>query len=159
MVKKSTPAKSSSAAPEKAAGKTADPLAGLVPRFCKLSIVSGAARVEADGRAPFLGTAQIRASGPITLKLRARSATGGPGRVHWATKDQTDFPQTGQTVEFTLPPGEDWQDVTVDIPLTGELRLLRLHLPAQKGPVEIASIRYSDKTGPLKAWDFSSVKP
>jgi len=142
-----------------AAAPAADPSAGLVPKFCKLSIIDGAARVEADGRTPFLGTAQVRASGPFTLKLRARSATGGSGKVQWTTKDQAEFPQTGQTVAFTLAAGRDWQEVTVDIPLNGELRIVRLYLPADQSPVEIASIRYSGKAGVLKAWNFTSAKP
>lgn len=136
-----------------------DPFAGLVPKFCKLSIANGAARVEADGRTPFLATAQVKATGPFQLKLRARSTTGGPGKVQWTTKDQTEFPQTGQTVEFTLPAGDDWQDVTVDIPVTGELRIIRLYLPADKSPVEIASLQYTGKTGTLKVWNFTSKKP
>ncbi|MEY4178800.1 MAG: hypothetical protein RLY70_2374 [Planctomycetota bacterium] len=136
-----------------------DPAAGLVPKFCKLSIANGTARVESDGRTPFLGTAQVQAAGLFTLKLRARSASGGPGKVQWTTKDQTEFPKTGQTVEFTLPAGADWQDITVDIPLTGELRIIRLYLPADKSPVEIASIHYTGQTGTLKAWNFTSKQP
>ncbi len=148
------------AATQPAATKpAADPFAGLVPKFCKLSIASGAVRVEADGRTPFLGTAQVKAAGPLTLKLRARSTTGGPGKVQWNTKEQTEFPPTGQTVEFTLSAGADWQDMTVEIPVTGELRIIRLYLPADKSPVEIASIQYADKTGTLKVWDFTSAKP
>ena len=148
------------AEPQPAGAKAAaDPLAGLVPKFCKLSIANGAARVEADGRTPYLGTAHVKATGPIQLKLRARSTTGGPGKVQWTTKDQAEFPKTGQTVEFTLPAGNDWQDVTVDIPVTGKLRIIRLYLPADKSPVEIASIQYTDKTGTLNVWSFNSEKP
>ena len=135
-----------------------DRATGLVPRFCKLSIGDGAARLEADGRTPFLGTGQIKASGPITLKLRARSSKGGPGKVQWTTKDQAEFPATGQTVDFVLPAGDEWQNVTVDIPLTGDLRILRLYLPAQNSPVEIASIQYTGKTGHLKTWSFIAEK-
>jgi arylsulfatase A-like enzyme len=140
-------------------GPEVDPFTGLVPRFCKLSIANGAARVEADGRTPFLGTAQVKASGPFQLKLRARSTNGGPGKVQWTTKEQADFPTTAQTVEFTLPAGANWQDVTVDIPLTGELRIIRLYLPADKSPVEIASLQYTGKAGTFKVWNFTSEKP
>ncbi len=135
-----------------------DPLVGLVPKSCKLSITKEGARVEAAGHTPFLGTAQVKATGPLTLKLRARSSTGGPGKVQWTTKEQTEFPETGQTVEFTLPAGDAWQDVTVDLPVTGELRLVRLYLPADKSPVDIASIHYTGKAGSLKLWNFTSEK-
>ncbi|MBL8828889.1 MAG: N-acetylgalactosamine 6-sulfate sulfatase, partial [Planctomycetaceae bacterium] len=138
---------------------TLDPLAGLVPKFCKVSLVPGAVRVEAAGRTPFLGTAQIKAARPFTLKLRVRSTAGGPGEVQWITQDQTEFPTTGQTVAFKLSAGDAWQDVTVDIPLTGSLKILRLYLPADTTPVEIASIQYASETGPLKTWDFTALKP
>lgn len=133
-----------------------DQTLGLVPRFCTLSLAAGAARMQADGRTPFLGTSQVKATGPFQLKLRARSATGGPGKVQWITEEQTEFPKTGQTAEFSLPAGDDWQDVTVDIPLNGKSRIIRLYLPADQSPVEIASIRYSDNNGTLKAWSFNS---
>jgi arylsulfatase A-like enzyme len=142
--------------PQPSAAKTAvDPLAGLVARFCTLSLDGGAARVEAGGRASFLGTAQIKAVGPFTLTVRARSATGGTGKVQWTTKDQSDFPETGQTVTFTLAPGEEWQEVNVDVPLNGELRILRLYLPAEKAPVEMVFMKASTKSGPIKTWNFA----
>jgi hypothetical protein len=149
--------------PVDAGGRVAssDPAAGLVPKSCKVSVVAGALRVEADGRAPFLGTAQVKTSGPLTLKLRARSAAGGAGKVQWVTKDQEDFPKEGQVVPFNLPAGADWQDVTVEIPMKGEARILRLYLPADKGPVEVESIRWISGAAAkaARAWVFSTAKP
>lgn len=136
----------------------ADPAAGLVPRFCRLTIVDGAARVEANGHSPFLGTAQIKANGPITLRLRARSSVGGTGKVQWITKDQSGFPETGQSVDFTLPAGDEWYDVAVNIPVAGDLRLLRLYLPAGDAPVDIASIVFVSPAGPIRDWNFRSAK-
>jgi hypothetical protein len=74
------------------------------------AFANGTARVEADGRTPFLGTAQVNVTGPIQLKLRPCGATGGPGKVQCTTNDQTEFPRTGQTVEFTLTAGADWRN-------------------------------------------------
>jgi len=156
VVPKPNPAYRPKTAGAAASAKTADPLQGWKAQNSKATFTNGALRVEADGRAPFLGTAQIKASGPITLKLRARSANGGPGKVQWVTQDQTEFPATGQTVAFSLAAGGEWQDITVDIPVTGDLRLLRLYLPAGQSPVEIASIQYTGKTGKLKTWNFTS---
>jgi hypothetical protein len=47
----------------------------------------------------------------------------------------------------------------VYIPLTGELRIIRLYLPADKSPVEIASLQYTGKAGTFKVWNFTSEKP
>jgi hypothetical protein len=122
-----------------------------VARLCRLTPGDGFVRVEADGRTPFLGTAQIRAKGPFTLKLRARSAVGGPCRIQWTTSEQTEFPETGQTVDFHLPGNGEWQDTAVEVPLNGESRIVRLYLPADKAPVEVASIEDSQRGNPLKS--------
>ncbi|MBM3860034.1 MAG: sulfatase [Verrucomicrobia bacterium] len=140
---------------------TGDPTTGLVAKSCKLKLVAGALRMEADGRAPFLGTAQLgKLTGPFTLKLRARSAAGGTGKVQWKLSTQDEFPATGQTVEFKLPAGADWQDVTVALPIQGQPSPLRLYLPADKSPVEIESIKYfsADATKPVRVWNFAVVK-
>ncbi len=55
-------------------------------------------------------------SGPLTLKLRVRSSSGGEGRVQWKTAAQESFPESAQSVAFDLPAGTDWQDVTVHLP-------------------------------------------
>lgn len=133
---------------------------GLVPKFCKATLVAGALRVEADGRAPFLGTAQVKHAGPLTLKLRLRSPAGGPGKVFWKTADQKEFPSSGQTVAFTLAPGADWQDVSLELPVEGQSGIVRLYLPADKAPVEIESIQYfsADSGKPVRAWNFRPAK-
>jgi arylsulfatase A-like enzyme len=140
----------------KAAPAKADPAAGLVPKFCKLAVANGALRVEAEGRTPFLGTAQIKAAGPLTLKLRARTTAGGEGRVQWKTTDQPDFSKDGQSVSFKLEAGSDWQDLTVALPIKGTPQIIRLYLPAQKAPVEIESIQYfsADAAKPVHFWNF-----
>jgi arylsulfatase A-like enzyme len=146
------------AAPPKA---SADPAAGLVPKMCKISLVAGALRVEPDGRAPFLGTAQVKHTGPMSLTMRARSTVGGEGKVQWKTADQEDFPASGQIVAYTLPPGGQWQEVSIDLPVEGTSAIVRLYLPAAEAPVEIESLRYSapERPQPIRVWDFRAVKP
>jgi arylsulfatase A-like enzyme len=134
---------------------TKDPLFGIVQRSCKATLIGGALRIEATGRAPFLGTAAVRLSGPLTLKLRARTPKGGPGQVHWRSSDQPDFPKD-QTADFTLPPSDDWQDVTVALPIAGPSGTLRLYLPADQAPVELQSIEFTSQSGQTKRWDFQT---
>jgi arylsulfatase A-like enzyme len=133
--------------------------AGLVPRNSQLVKTDGAIRVIGKGRQPFLGTAQVRSSGPLTLKLRARSTTGGKGRVQWKTANQEEFPKSEQVVTYNLPAGSDWQDITVLLPIEGNARVIRLYLPAEKAAVEIQSIQFLHKSGRKKSWDFSGVTP
>ncbi len=132
-----------------------DPTTGLVPRMCTMTLVDGELRIEGDGRTPFLGTAQARHTGAMTLKLCARSTTGGTGKVQWKTAEQEDFPATGQGVEFTLPAGDEWQDVSVDLPVKGTTAIVRLYLPASQTPVEIRSIEFVDENNKrIRAWNF-----
>ena len=77
-------------------------------------------RVVGIGRQPFLGTAQVRFNGPLTLKLRARSKAGGKGRVHWRTAGQDSFPESSQIATYDLPAGTTWQDVSVSLPVQGK---------------------------------------
>ena len=140
------------------AQKSTELTAGLVPKMCKIALVDGALRVEADGRTPFLGTAQVRHTGPMTLKLRTRSTAGGTGKVQWKTSDQEDFPAEGQVVEFNLQPRDDWQDVTVDLPVKGRTAIVRLYLPTDQRPVEVQFIQFIDEDGARKTWDFSEPR-
>ncbi|MCA9053669.1 MAG: sulfatase [Planctomycetaceae bacterium] len=137
-----------------------DPAAGLVPKFCQVTMTDGALRVEADGRNPFLGTAQVKHSGPLTLVLSARSRVGGEGKVQWKTVDQENFPNEGQQVSFQLPAGDDWQAVRVDLPIEGRTQLVRLYLPVQESPVDVRSITYADpKTSQVvRQWEFGAPK-
>lgn len=139
--------------------KPRDATTGLVPRSCKLSLLNGLLRVEGAGRQPFLGTAQVRAAGPLTLRLRLRSKSGGNGRVTWRTTKQKKFSE-GQSVEFKVPSGTDWQDITVKLPIKGIAGIIRLYLPAAKSPVEIESIRYfsAKMKTPVRAWSFRRVR-
>ena len=107
---------------------------------------------------PFLGTAQIKHKGPLTLTLRARSSKGGPGKVTWKTAAQKYFPTDGsQTKPFILPPGNQWNDFTVDLPIKGSSQLIRLYLPVIESPVEIQSILCTPKGSDqaIRHWKFA----
>jgi arylsulfatase A-like enzyme len=145
--------------PGKPAKATKDPAFGLVPKFCRTSLVEGALRVDADGRTPFLGTAQVKLAGPLTLTLRARSAAGGEGMVRWKKPDQEEFPGDGQAAAFKISPGNQWQDIPVELPVQGRTAIVRLYLPAGSSPVELQLIRFEDKKGTAKTWDFKTAKP
>ena len=117
----------------------------------------GAIRVTGEGRLPFLGTAQVRFNGPLTLKLRARSTAGGEGRVQWRTATQETFPESTQIVTYHLSAGTKWQEVSIELPIQGNARVVRLYLPAEKSAVEVQSIQFLDKSGRKKAWDFAAT--
>ena len=118
---------------------------------------TGAIRVIAQGEKPFLGTAQVKLEGPITLHLQARGVDGksGTGRVQWRTQEQAEFPATGQTVGFEVSASTTWQDITVQVPVEGRSQLLRLHVPASDG-LDIRSISWKAQDEKPVQWDFST---
>ena len=130
---------------------------GLVARSCKLVKAEGAIQVVGEGRLPFLGTAQVHLTGPLKLTLVARSKEGGEAQVRWSKKGETTFADKNKSVDYELPAGESWQTVTIDLPIEAQPQVIRTYLPAQKAPVEIQSIRFEDKSGRVKAWNFSQV--
>ncbi len=141
--------------------KSADPLQGWVPRQCKAIIADGVLRVEGQGRLPFLGNAQVKHAGPVIVKLRARTSGGGAGKIQWRTADQEAFPASGQISSFELKAGEAWQEVTVELPVEGQLVHFRLYLPADKAAVEIASFKVlpANSSTAVREWAFDSKKP
>lgn len=84
---------------------------------------------------------------------------GGEGRVQWRTATQQTFPESAQSVTYHLSAGAKWQDVSMELPVRGNARVVRLYLPAEKSAVEIQSIQFLDKSRRKKAWDFVGVKP
>ena len=134
------------------------PSAGLVPKMCTVEMKNGALVVtmEPGKRNPFLGTAQIKTGRPLTLQLRARSQTGGPGKVQWKLAAQESFPTQGQVVNFDLPAGSEWRELSIDLPIEKMTQIVRLYLPLENGSVEIQSIDYLDaKTKKsVRRWEF-----
>ncbi len=140
--------------------QSAEPAHGLVPKQCQVSLNEGALRVTPSGKMPFLGTAQIKTEGPLTLDLRARSVdgAGGSGSIQWKESHQKEFPEGAQVVSYALPEGKDWHDIRVEVPVEKVTSLLRIHLAGGKA-MEIQSIRWSAKGSTLKEWDFSQSTP
>jgi hypothetical protein len=128
-------------------------LRGWVPKAAKTTIHEGALVVEAEGKNPFIAMTNLKQAGPVTLRLRVRSA-GGPARVQWRTATQEAFPASGQTADFALPASGEWSEAKVVLPVEGVLLHLRLHLPAQKNSVEIDWIELAPAGDKLQRWDF-----
>ena len=142
--------------PRKAARGTpasAQALRGWVPKAAVVTTRDGALVVAAEGKTPFIAITNLQHAGPVTLRLRARSA-GGAGKVQWRTAVQEAFPASGQTVEFTLTGSTEWSETPIVLPVSGSLRHLRLYLPAQKNPVELDWIELAPATGKAQRWDF-----
>jgi len=118
-----------------AAASVDDPkLQGWKARSCTATVKDGIVTVTGKGGAPFLGLAAGKLLGPTVVTFRARSATGGEGKVEWLPTPQAT--EKAKSVAFQLTAG-DWQEMTVALPAEGALGIVRLYLPAQKAPVQL----------------------
>ena len=147
---KKAAAKAPAPAPAPADAKAdADPLQGWKARSCTATVKAGVVTVTGQGTTPFLGVG-AGVSGPATVKFRARSAAGGPGKIEWLPSATANA--DAKSTPFTLAPG-DWQEVSVNIPATGPLGIVRLYLPAQKQPVDVDWVELKPD-GKAKRWEF-----
>ena len=112
----------------------------------------GVLTVKGTNATPFLGVGAAT-DGPAVVKLRARSAAGGEGKIEWMKPGEEKNGAKPQATSFTLRAGSEWQDVEVQIPAKGALGILRVYLPAQTQPVEIDRIELKG-TGAAKRWLF-----
>jgi arylsulfatase A-like enzyme len=151
------------AAPQKNAKSSkpvnGDQMLGWTARGGAVSLESHSLRIKASGGKLFLANAKVRANGPMEFKLRIRTQGKGTGKIQWRTADQKKFPKSGQSKSFTTK-GEGWQELTVPLPVKGELIHLRLFPPAEKKPVEIDWIEITPiGAGEKKTqrWDFKGA--
>jgi hypothetical protein len=77
----------------------------------------------------------LKLTGAAVLALET-AAGSGVGKVQWRTAAQTEFPEEGQVVEFTIPDGGP-QKTEVKLPVDGQLVHVRVYLPAQTQPVVV----------------------
>ena len=127
-----------------------DPLLNWKARACNASVKDGVLTVKGTGPDPFLGFGVGNETGPITLKMRVRSAQGGPGKVEWLPNPSA--PKSANSFTYQLA-GGDWQDLSLDVPIQGNVGILRVYLPAQKQPVEIDSIEVKTHSK-VRKFDF-----
>jgi hypothetical protein len=124
-------------------------LQGWKARSCTAKVESGIVTVRNLTDASFLGFAASKHSGPSTVKLRIK-AGGGASHLDWLPGG---VQEQAQSVPFTLPSG-DWQELSIEVPATGPLGIVRIYLPKQDQPVEIDWIEITSKTGKTTRTEF-----
>jgi arylsulfatase A-like enzyme len=132
-----------------------DPLQGFKARNCAAVVKEGALVVTGQGKEPFLGVSAGRMAGATIVKLRVRCAQDGAGKVEWLGVNKPDAKIPPKSVPFTLA-GGDWQTVMVELPAKGQLGILRLYLPAQQQPVEVAWVDVKPAAGKGERWNFGA---
>ena len=111
----------------------------------------GVLTVTGNSASPFLGLGAGKMAGTTVVKFRARSATGGAGKVEWLPTPQA--ADKAKSVAFQIA-GGDWRELAVELPATGPLGIVRLYLPAEKNAVQLDWIELNPAQGKAQRWDF-----
>ncbi len=139
-------AKAKAAAKPAAKGKGKDDgdpaLQGWKARGCTAKVQDGILRLTNVGDACFLGFAAGKHGGPSVARFRIK-AKAGVSHFDWLPGGAGGEARRGS---FTLR-GGDWEEITVELPATGPLGIVRLYLPMQEQPVEIDWIELISKNG------------
>lgn len=91
---------------------------------CKGEIKNGIMHLTAVGDASFLGITAGKLSGATTVRFRIK-AKGGNAHLDWLPDGPAG---KALRVDFTLK-GEDWEEITVKVPATGPVGVIRLYFP------------------------------
>lgn len=108
-------------------------LKGWKARDCTATVKNGILRVTNIGATCFLGFSAGKHRGPSTLKVRIK-AKAGTSHVDWIPGGAGGGTQRA---DFQLQEGGAWQEISVPLPATDPLGIVRFYLPMQEEPVEI----------------------
>jgi len=137
------PAPKAKPRPKPAAKDVADPaLQGWKARACAASVRDGILRVRNLTEGSFLGFAAGKHAGASTVRLRIKAAAG-TSHLDWLPGGVQD---KARSVPFGLA-GDGWQEITIRVPATGPLGILRIYLPRQDQPIEIDWIEIMSQNG------------
>ncbi|MEI7946401.1 MAG: hypothetical protein WCJ02_06880, partial [bacterium] len=109
-------------------------LQGWKMRSGTATVKKGILTVKSGAEAkPFLGVGCPSAGGGGKVELRAKCARDGAGKVEWLKSPGE--PNTPCSVAFEVK-GGDWQTISVIIPETASMGILRVYVPSGQ-PVDI----------------------
>jgi uncharacterized sulfatase len=77
----------------------------------------------------FITKSKLKLPGPVTAKLTLKTSATGQGALAWRNDGDQDFLPANR-LTFPLQATPDWQTHTVEIPTTGRVIHVRVHLPA-----------------------------
>ncbi|MFM7180411.1 MAG: hypothetical protein ACKO2G_02965, partial [Verrucomicrobiales bacterium] len=125
--------------PKAPANNAAVPL-GWRAANCTGNIKEGIMHLTEVGDTSFLGLTAGKLSGASTVKFRIK-AKAGVSHLDWLP----DGPQgKAQSVEYTAK-GGDWEEITVNVPATGPLGVVRLYFPKETTSAQVDWVALQSK--------------
>jgi hypothetical protein len=105
----------------------------------RVTSVGGSLRVEATGEDPYAHGPVFEAEGPLLLRFRARSATGGELRWFWELAGRAGFAEE-RAASVRLKDGGAWTEGEVDLG-SGAFRRLRVDLESGAEAADLDTVR------------------
>ncbi len=104
---------------------------GWVARNGKLTAKDGLFILTPDkaDKPTFITKSKLKLAGPVAAKLTLKTTATGQGAIAWRTSDENDFLPPNRVV-FSIKASNDWQTHELQIPATGRVIHVRVHLPA-----------------------------
>jgi hypothetical protein len=106
-------------------------LQGWKVRNSKYTIKDGIVTLTGTAADPFLGIGAKQFKKQTSINLRVKSPIGGWGKISWGNGTPSI-----QTTRFPLKTNE-WTELKLEILPEADLGILRVHLPANKAPVQV----------------------
>ncbi|GEP42445.1 sulfatase family protein [Brevifollis gellanilyticus] len=94
---------------------------------------------EKADKPTFITKSKLKLSGPVTAQLTLKTAATGQGAIAWRLEGDKDFFPANR-LAFPLQSTSDWQTHTLEIPTSGQVIHVRVHLPA--GGAEFRSLDF-----------------
>jgi arylsulfatase A-like enzyme len=119
------------APPVEAPASTASETQGWEARNGKLTVKDGLFILTPDkaDKPTFITKAKLKLAGPVSAKLTLKTAATGQGAIAWRLDGDKDFLPANR-LTFPLQATPNWQTHTLEIPNTGRVIHVRVHLPA-----------------------------
>lgn len=105
-------------------------LRGWIARNGELTAEAGVLRLTGreESKAPFLVRTRLKLSGPLTATMQIKAATTGRVAIAWRTSQQPEFSNEAVAAS-TISAANQWETLTIELPVEGELIHLRIHTP------------------------------
>ena len=118
-------------------------LRNWVPKGCEVDVTDAGLRIRPEAPRAFLAMtnlARTTPEGPVTIQLKVRCPEDGEFACQYRTAAQATFPTEGQIVRVPFEGSDQWQTISLELPLAGRLQHIRIYFPAGAPMVTIETV-------------------
>jgi hypothetical protein len=108
---------------------------------CTLQVKDGVLNINATGHEPYLYSPPISINGPVAVRIRAKCALSGQGRLYWTVmlpSMQSSPWGEDSVVYFDLIHDGQWHEYTIPIDIDGKLTQMRFDPAKTVGQTDVA---------------------